>query len=73
MGSGQQASVVWSGGAVIHGPTIDPVEGTDVPLRKAAINQALRVMGIEKAADAIDEFHTVELGRHRRPKRWLEP
>jgi hypothetical protein len=64
-GSGVQASVVWDVGEIVLGPLIEkeeaPVRGAD-----AAINQALRRLGVQKKEGTFDEFEALDLGRCRK-------
>jgi hypothetical protein len=53
-GQGNQASVIWEDGSLVFGP----IRAAD------AINQALRLFGVEKK-DCLDEFEALGLGRHR--------
>lgn len=79
-GPGSQAAIAWRDGRVSWGPVLtqDRDEGredegfvTGVGLRNWAINAGLRHLGVRKAPDAIDEFDTVGLGRHRNTDHWI--
>ena len=60
-GWGDQSSVVWENGEeLLHAVRADK-----------AINQALRLLGVQCAEEEVDEFDTVGLGRHRRIEGWL--
>ena len=75
-GTGFHAAVGWHGGTIAFGPeftaTHEAERQTDqyevVPLEHNAINRALRFLGVE--GEGIDEFATVDLGRHRRTEDW---
>jgi hypothetical protein len=60
-GAGDQAAVVWEGGAVRNGPLAT----------ENAIDQALRDLGVVANAGT-DEFDTVGLNRWRSTSEWLE-
>jgi hypothetical protein len=70
-GYGIQASVIWEGGEIVLGPLIEEEDDPVRRLAEAAINRALRRLGVEKEEDALDEFDTVDLGRHRHTEEWL--
>ena len=59
-GTGAQAHALFSGGKMV-GPVV---------VSDAAINAALRHLGVQKA-EAPDEFDAVGLGRHRNADDWL--
>jgi hypothetical protein len=69
-GSGVQASLVWSGRTIVLGPLIE-TEETWPGGSEAAINQALRLLGVSKGQH-FDEFEAVGLDRHRHTSEWLE-
>lgn len=60
-GWGGQTLVVWQNREIVIGPESHP----------NAINRALKVLGVQ-AADDLDEFDTLKLGRYRHTKKWLE-
>lgn len=76
-GPGWQAAIAWRDGIVSLGPvlTTDPEEDRKgfvrvTELHDRAINTGLRHLGVHTAPDAIDEFETVGLGRHRHTHQW---
>ena len=70
-GLGVQASVVWDGGAVVHGPLLREYPGEN-PSQPGVdpINTALEALGV--APTGADAFDTVGLGRHRTTEEWRE-
>lgn len=70
-GEGVQASIVWDGGEIVFGPIIEEDGAPPQPLREAAINRALRALGVRRAPCAVDEFSTVGLDRHRYTSNWV--
>jgi hypothetical protein len=78
-GDGAQASVVWEHGGIVLGPLVDPPdyphkdrppEDPRLELARLPINRALQRLGVQRAAQAVDEFATVGLGRHRSTEEW---
>jgi hypothetical protein len=61
-GVGQQAAVVVNGGRLLFGPQ---------SAESGPINEALAALGAKVAPGTIDEFHAVELDRHRHTEDWL--
>jgi hypothetical protein len=74
-GTGSQAAVVWHQGAVVLGPMIyDNEPGGRSSYQVGEIqtwpfNSALRFLGVQASED-VDEFDTVDLGRHRHTEGW---
>lgn len=60
-GAGTQAFVLFERGERIAGPVTDP----------SAINEALKMLGVESNTPETDEFDFVGLGRHRGTDQWL--
>jgi hypothetical protein len=60
-GWGGQRLIVWQNREIVIGPESHP----------NAINCALKVLGV-RAAEDLDEFDTLRLGRCRHTKKWLE-
>ena len=61
-GTGDQSCVVWEKGQELLRET-----------RSAkAINHSLKLLGVVCSAEAVDEFDTVQLGRHRSAESWTE-
>lgn len=61
-GTGDQSCIVWEKGK----------EQLRETRAAKAINHALQRLGVVCRADAVDEFETVHLGRHRSVERWIE-
>ncbi|MGN9907786.1 hypothetical protein ACTMTJ_09550 [Phytohabitans sp. LJ34] len=70
-GTGTQFAAVWEAGALVLGPIVDGDDAPPVTVRRSAISQALRRLGV-RAHGHIDEFDAVGLGRHRRVEAWLK-
>jgi len=71
-GCGWQTAIAWVNGHVAFGPirTFDLPEHPPTPLLGGAINQALRLIGVERGM-ARDEFDALGLGDHRSNEKWL--
>lgn len=61
-GRGDQSCIVWEKGK----------EQLRETRTAKAINHALKLLGVVCSANAVDEFDTVHLGRHRRVEGWVE-
>jgi len=61
-GTGDQSCVVWEKGK----------ERLREIRTEKAINHALKLLGVVCSAEAVDEFDTVHLGRHRSVEGWIE-
>lgn len=57
-GMGSQRAIVWQNGVIARGP-----------LYGDAIDQALRMLGVERSGEC-DEFDTVGLGKYRETEKW---
>jgi len=74
-GVGEQSSLVWKDGKCIFGPihtetdTSKPYTNENISLDDAAINQALRLIGVIKGTE--DEFDALDLGKYRNPEDWV--
>ncbi len=74
-GVGEQSALIWEDGKVIFGPIhtvtniCEPYTDQNVPPDNAAINQALRLLGVVK--EAKDEFSALGLGKHRDTGDWV--
>jgi hypothetical protein len=71
-GEPAQAAAVWREGQLIVGPMIHRPTDSPVPLSRMPVNTALRRLGVRVAAEAIDEFASVGLNRHRLTEDWLD-
>jgi hypothetical protein len=69
-GEGTQRAALWVDGAVAVGPLL---VGEDEPFPSAGspISQLLRHLGVTRG-DHYDEFHALQLGRHRDTEDWTE-
>ena len=74
-GLGEQSSLVWKDGKYVFGPihtetnVCQPYTDLNVALVDAAMNQALRVLGVTKETD--DEFHALGLGKYKDTEKWV--
>lgn len=69
-GIGTQGAIVFDRGEVVFGPVVDPRPVPVHPSQGRAINQALRMMGVDRGS-AVDEFAALDLGRHGETAEWL--
>lgn len=67
-GVGSQAAVVWDTGEPVWGPRILEAK-QPVPQEGTPVSCALKRLGVV-AAQGLDEFDTVGLGRHRHMESW---
>lgn len=74
-GVGEQSSLVWRDGKYVFGPKhtetdiCEPYSEQNIPLDNAAINQALRSLGVVRGTK--DEFGTLGLDKYRDTKDWI--